>query len=43
MTGVHQLVKQVEELLPGTNLPQSLKENPANAVEELKQAADGNP
>ena len=43
MTGVHQLVKQVEELLPGADLPQSVKENATNALAELKDAADGKP
>jgi hypothetical protein len=42
MTGIHQLVKQVEELLPGADLPQLVKENTTNALAELKQVADGN-
>jgi hypothetical protein len=40
LNGVHQLVKQLEELLPGADLAKSVKENTETALAELKQAAD---
>jgi hypothetical protein len=42
LDGVHQLVKQVEELLPGADLPPSVKENTETALVELKEAANAN-
>lgn len=40
LPGVHQLLKQVEELLPGADLPKSVKENTETALAELKHAAE---
>jgi hypothetical protein len=40
LDGVHQLVKQVEQLLSVADLPNSVKENTEIALAEIKQAAD---
>jgi hypothetical protein len=42
VSGIRQLVKYVEQLLPAADLPAPIKENTETALQELKQAADGN-
>jgi hypothetical protein len=41
VSGIRQLVKYVEQLLPAADLPAPIKENTETALQELKQAADG--